>query len=247
MKALILRFDGLLMSFGSFIVDQHGYTDTFPGTSMLTGLTANALGWTHADFEKLEALQRRIIYAARWDEEPQTIIDYHTVDLGQPKMSSPGWTTRGTPEHRSGGPAARFGTHQRYRHYWTDGLMTVALGLKEESVHPTLLDLYEAFKRPARPLFLGRKTCLPSRPLLDPVTPIVEGENILSILSQVSVWDRHGTVVTEERKYRANWPAELNAAVRSQVREVYDLRDWRNQVVYGPSRRAEGYIGGAKS
>ena len=29
MKALILRFDGM-MSFGSFIVDQHGFTDSFP-------------------------------------------------------------------------------------------------------------------------------------------------------------------------------------------------------------------------
>mgnify|MGYP001237541334 CR=1 FL=1 len=246
MKALILRFDGLLMSFGAFIVDQHGYTDPFPGTSMLTGLTANALGWTHAEFDKLETLQRRIVYAARWDEQPEAMIDYHTVDLGQPKMSFPGWTTRGTPEHRSGGDA-RYGTHQRYRHYWADGLMTVALGLKDDADQPTLMDLYEAFKRPARPLFLGRKTCLPSRPLLDPESPIVEGDDILDILSKAPVWNRDGTVVAEGRKCWANWPAELEVSVRSHVREVYDLRDWRNQVVHGPSRRAEGYIGGANT
>lgn len=247
MKALILRFDGLLMSFGSFIVDQHGYTDSFPGTSMLTGLAANALGWNHGDFERLESLQRRITFAARWDEQPQAIIDYHTVDLGQPKMRYPGWTTLGKPEHRSGGESAKYGTHQRYRHYWTDGLMTVALGLKDELTHPTILDLYEAFRRPARPLFLGRKTCLPSRPILDPKTPILDGENVLSILTQVPVWNRHGNIVTENTKCWANWPADLGSSMASNVREVYDLRDWRNQVVGGPSRRAEGFIWGADS
>ncbi len=247
MKALILRFDGVLMSFGGFIVDQHGFTEPFPGASMLTGLAANALGWSHGDFDKLEDMQRRIIYAARWDEEPRAIIDYHTVDLGQNKMRYPGWTTRGIPEHRTGGDAARYGTHQRYRHYWTDGLMTVALGLGDEAAHPTLLELYEAFKTPARPLFLGRKACLPSRPLLDPEAPILEGDDILEILSKAPVWKRDGTVVAEGRKCWANWPAELDVSLRAQVREVYDLRDWRNQVVHGPSFRAEGYIGGAST
>src|SRR5690606_15771551 len=218
MKALILRFDGM-MSFGSFIVDQHGFTDSFPGTSMLTGLLANALGWSHGDSDRLNALQSRIVFAARWDEEPEPMIDYHTVDLGQPKMSHPGWTTRGVPEHRAGGSAAKFGTHQRYRHYLMDGLMTVALGLEKEQSHPTLMELYEALRRPERPLFLGRKTCLPARPLLDPPTPIMEGEKVLAILSQVPVWQRDGGVREENRRCLASWPAELGIPEAARIRE----------------------------
>ncbi|WP_324669367.1 type I-E CRISPR-associated protein Cas5/CasD [Geochorda subterranea] len=44
MRALVMRFDAPLVSFGSVLVDQHGFIDLFPGTSMLTGLVANALG-----------------------------------------------------------------------------------------------------------------------------------------------------------------------------------------------------------
>ena len=43
MRALVLRFDAPLMSFGGVMVDQHGVIDRFPGTAMLTGLLANAL------------------------------------------------------------------------------------------------------------------------------------------------------------------------------------------------------------
>lgn len=245
MKALVLRFDGPLMSFGSVIVDQHGFIDRFPGTSMLTGLLANALGWRHGDVDQLNALQMRLIHASRWDITPQHIVDYHTVDLGHPKMRQPGWTTRGAPEHRDGGEAAKYGTHQRYRHYWADGLMTVALGLRGEDASPTLEDVHQALLRPARPLFLGRKTCLPARPLLDPVTPVMEGPDILSILRHVPVWERDGTPDDNPATKMASWPDDLPYDGRSQIREVYDMRDWANQVVTGPTRRYEGKIGRA--
>lgn len=245
MKALVLRLDAPLLSFGSVIVDQHGFIDRFPRTSMLTGLLANALGWHHTDFEKLEELQRRIIYAARWDVPPEELVDYHTVDLGQTKMREAGWTTRGTPEHRTGGPDAKFGIHQRYRHYWTDGLLTLVLGLRNElSPHLSISELYEALLRPARPLFLGRKTCLPARPILDPQMPVAKGENVLAILKQVPVWDRHGVPVEHSGEWMACWPGELGTTPRSQVRSVYDIRDWANQLVVGPSQRVEGWIGG---
>jgi len=244
MKALILRLDAPLMSFGTVMVDQHGFTDRFPGTAMLTGLIANALGWDHRDFDRLQSLQDRLEYAARWDSEPERIVDYHTVDLGQAKMSAPGWTTRGLPEHRAGSEGARLGTHQRYRHYWADGLMTVALYLKGD-VDPDLEEVGNALRHPARPLFLGRKACLPARPLLDPRNPVVEGENLLAILRKVPVWKRDGTPAGNVATY-ACWPAELGVSGRGEVRRVYDLRDWRNQIPAGSRWRAEGLLGEAE-
>lgn len=242
MRAVVLRLDAPLMSFGSVIIDQNGYTDQFPGTAMLTGLLANALGWHHRDFEPLQSLQERLAFAARWDVPPRRLIDYHTVDLGQPGLSQSGWTTRGEPEHRDGGPAARRGTHQRYRHYWVDGLLTVALALNGDGP-PTQQEVAAALHQPARPLFLGRKTCLPARPLLDPLTPLMEGEDLLDILRRVPVWDRRGQAAADRAGRVACWPAGQPAGQPTQVRRVFDLRDWANQLPAGSRWRAEGPLG----
>ncbi len=128
MQALVLRLDAPLMSFGSVIVDHHDQIHRFPGTAMLVGLLANALGWHHGDFACLQALQSRLEQAARWDIAPKLLVDYQTVDLGQPHMLGPGWTTTGSPEARGGGPA-KMATHPRLRRYWMDGLATVVLTL----------------------------------------------------------------------------------------------------------------------
>ena len=243
MRALVLRLDAPLMSFGGVLVDHHGFIERFPGTALLTGLLANALGWRHGDFHRLQALQERMRYAARWDVPPVRIVDYHTVDLGQPKMCAPGWTTRGAPEHRAGGPDARRGTHIRYRHYWADGLMTLALGLADGE-GPDLHELYEALRRPARPVFLGRKACLPARPLLDP-EPLREGADLLAILRAVPYWDRAGERRSDAPACEACWPAELGLpeGTRGELRRVYDLRDWANQLPAGSRDRVEGRLG----
>lgn len=243
MKAVVLRLDAPLMSFGSEIIDQNGYIDTFPGTAMLTGLVANALGWHHRDFDLLQTLQARLEYAARWDVSPHRLVDYHTVEMGQDKMRQPGWTTRGTPEHRSGGATSQTGTHVRHRHYWVDGLMTVIMGLSGGG-DPTIEAVAAAIARPARPLFLGRKACLPSRPLLDPLTPLVDGQTLLDILCWVAVWDRGGKPSAEQGGLMACWPADPPVGHPARVRQVFDLRDWENQLPAGSRWRAEGLLRG---
>lgn len=245
MRALILRFDAPMVSFGSVIVDQHGFTDFFPGMSMLTGVIGNSLGWHHNDVEQLQSLHDRIDFAARWDVFPDHLIDYHTVDLGSSKMRNPGWTTRGEPEHRAGGTAAKYGTHQRYRHYLVDGLMTVALALTEEG-SPSLDEIKEALERPARPLFLGRKTCLPARPLLDPINPIVEGQDLVSILTIIPVWNREGVPELVSGKTWACWTPSEGEDRCGESRLVYDLRDWHTQLPAGSRWRREGMIGGER-
>jgi len=236
MEALILRLDAPLMSFGGVMVDQHNVTDRFPGLSLLAGLLANALGWQHQDSRRLDRLQARLLLASRWDIGGEQIRDYHTVDLGQPKMREKGWTTRGEPEHRDGGPA-RFGTHQRYRHYWANGVMTLAVSLMQSEETPTLAELAAALRRPARPLFLGRKTCLPSAPLL---LGLRAGPDVLAILKSVPRAQRGPTVSAEPMA--ARWPAELGCARDEQIHPVYDQRDWTNQWHSGSRNVAEGLL-----
>lgn len=237
MDALILRFDAPLMSFGGVMVDQHNVTDRFPGLSLFAGLLANALGWQHRDSERIGRLQERLLLASRWDIPGEAIIDYHTVDLGQPKMREKGWTTRGEPEHRDGGPDAKFGTHQRYRHYWANGVLTSALAMGDADETPTLAELEAALRRPARPLFLGRKTCLPSAPIL---IGRQAGADVLAILQAVP----RATCPQRPAKspMPARWPANLGQARDEQIHPVYDQRDWKNQWHAGSRQVAEGSL-----
>jgi CRISPR system Cascade subunit CasD len=241
MDILILRLDAPLMSFGGVMVDQHGPTDRFPGLSLITGLFGNALGYRHADADKLGALQARIEFAARWDVKPEPFLDYNTVDLGQPKMAVPGWTTRGKPEHRAGGPAAAFGTHQRFRHYWANGVMSVAVALKGQE-SPSPAELASALREPVRPLFIGRKTCLPSGPLL---LDFLDVPDVLAALRTVPRAERLG--IKYNWPMEACWPVRLGFGTSDQEVAIYDRRDWHNQVHTGRRLRMEGIIAEVQS
>ena len=76
-----------------------------------------------------------------------------------------GWTTRGKLEQRGGGSGASTGTHIRLRHYLADAIVTVALTLLPAGDEPSLSKVSAALRSPSRPLFLGRKCCLPSGPV----------------------------------------------------------------------------------
>ena len=232
MDCLILRFDAPLMSFGGVMVDHHNPSDLFPGLAMLTGLFANGLGWHHHDAELLDRLQGRLSFAARWDIPPKRLMDYHTVDLGQDFMTDTGWTTRGRREDRKGGSAAQ-GTHIRYRHYLANGLMTLAVGLADDA-DPTLDALEAAPLRPARPLFLGRKACLPAAPIL------VERRSAPSLKAALEAAQPVAGRTGNDRLL-ACWP-ENEGCEGGQVVEVYDRRDWLSQMHTGSRRMMHGHL-----
>ena len=166
------------MAFGGETIDNYGVIRRFPAASMLTGLFANALGWRRVDRERYQRLQDRLIFAARIDREPAggvRLTDYQTVQMAdsvdlfvQNNQWVIGWTTRGTPDRRAGALGSTGSgpfTHLRYRDYFADMRVTVALRLETEDESPTLDELAHALEEPARPLFIGRKPCLPSTPL----------------------------------------------------------------------------------
>ena len=173
MRHLILNLESPLMAFGGETIDNYGVIRWFPAASMLTGLFANALGWRRIECKRHQRLQERLVFAARIDREPAGGVrmrDYQTVLLYEDEE---GWTTRGHPEGRKKSPSyqpippdnRRALTWQRYRDYFADMRVTVALRLKPEDESPTLDELKDALEEPARPLFIGRKPCLPSAPL----------------------------------------------------------------------------------
>ena len=233
---LIVHLQAPLMSFGGPQVDQIGPTGRFPTISQVTGLLANALGYRHGDFDRLQALQDRLSLASALVCEGEEVQDYQTVDLGQAHLRSPSWTTRGHPEHRAGGPDARYGTHIRFRRYRADASVLAAISLSPADETPTLSNLAEALDAPARPLFIGRKSCLPSTRM---VIGIVEHTKSLKCaLTQVPVRfpDRWSEILGDESaaELAAEWPIAdertLSPEERLSTYRVTDQRDWRNQL-----------------
>lgn len=224
---LLLRFDAPLMSFGGPMVDRYGVTQEHPTLSMVTGLLGNALGYGHRDAVSLNRLQARLRIAARRDRAGQRVMDFQTVDLGQPFMGDTGWTTRGQIEARGGGQA-RDGTHIRERDYLVDSVFTLAVMLEAASEAPTLEDLAGALTEPRRPLFLGRKTCLPAAPLL---VGLIQAPSLLHALRsapRLSRWREDG----DGGEVAAWWPG-TEGAEGGTILPVVDERDWRNQIHVG--------------
>ena len=156
---LLMRLEAPLMSFGTTAVDHRRPVQPWPAVSMLTGLLANALGWQREQAADLDRLQARLRWAARIDRPGFALNDFQTAQLGK---SDKGWTTRGTVEERAGGADAYNSPHLRSRDYRSVASVLVALRLEPADEVPTLQDLAAALDHPARPLFLGRKGCLPA-------------------------------------------------------------------------------------
>jgi CRISPR system Cascade subunit CasD len=232
---LILRLDAPLMSFGGIAVDNYGRTDAFPSTSLLTGLIANALGYDRTEGERLDVLQARIVHAARIDRAGQHLMDYQTVQLSS---DDKGWTTRGKPEGRGGGSAD--GTHIRERDFWADRIVTVAMRMKPSPNTPVALDLDQvaaALSVPARPLFIGRKPCLPVGPLL------VGRVDALNAVSALEAWPLAEGFDDIER-HLAWWPQTEPYLVPADARTimVYGRKNWRSGVHGGEQTWIEGRV-----
>lgn len=224
---LLLRLEAPLMAFGGPVVDYLGPTRAFPGQSQIVGLFGNALGFSHSDAAALEALQERLRLAALVIRPGTRVRDYQTVDLGRPHLTGTGWTTRGRLEERAG--ASSEATHIRHRWYLADSLVLVALTLDPPSLTPELAELAEALDHPARPLFIGRKPCLPATPMR--LGAIVEASApdaaLRTGLQRLSAEHADPLQVEVDARLMTEPPDD------GETEWLIDRRDWRNQLHSG--------------
>jgi CRISPR system Cascade subunit CasD len=237
MQVLILRLAGPLMSFGDVAIDEIRPSRRLPARSMLTGLLANALGWAHRDVAALGRLQERLRFAARLDREGQALEDYQTAEIGK---KDPIWVTKGNYSERGGGtwqPEARTGrlvqTVERRRHYCADAAVTVALTLVPAAEAPDLAALEAALRRPERPLFIGRKSCPPSLPILDRV---VAAESLVAALDQAPPVDPNRATAEVVVIETEDAPGEPEG---QRLIAVAHRRDWRLGLHAGQNQRRE--------
>ena len=236
---LILRLDTPLMSFGGVVIDNFGETDDWPSASLLVGIIGNALGYQRTDGEDLQALQDRLVFACRADCEGERLRDFQAAALNK---NDKGWTTHGQPEGRAGGAKTYMGKHLRYRFYWTDRIITVALRLEPVEGDPSLDQVAKALDYPARPLFIGRKPCLPTAPLL---VGQGRGESALDAVAKVPAMAAIG-----QRQRPVDHIAfapvhdRPHPFVKDQHREVRvsGRRNWVSDVHGGEQRWLEGHL-----
>jgi CRISPR system Cascade subunit CasD len=229
-RHLILRLEAPLMAFGGETIDNFGIIRDFPALSMVTGLLANALGWRREDTEKHDRLQERLIMGMRLERQGKRIQDNQNAKLAK---DDKGWTTWGQPEERAGGAGTYESPHRRFRDYHADLSMLVVLRLAPAEEPPTLDDLATALDHPARPLFIGRKPCLPSRRLF---AGCYEGENVLHVLRSVPL-----SADTHEGA-RLQWPDGEGILPGDRVLDLCDERNWTSGVHGGWRPIREGRI-----
>lgn len=228
-RHLLIRLSSPLIAFGGETIDNFGVIRDFPALSMVTGLFANALGWDRGDDALHNRLQARLRMGARLEGTGSRLTDFQTAQLG---ANDKGWTTRGIVDERRGGAASYDSPHLRYRDYHADLTALLALRLEPADDSPTLDEVAQALDRPQRPLFIGRKPCLPVGRL---VAGWVDADSVLQALQLAAP-------ANWAQGLRAQWPDGEGQLPGDRVVDVCDERNWTSGVHGGWRPVREGLI-----
>ena len=152
-KLLILRLEGPLQSWDDSSKWDERNTGDFPTKSGIVGLLGCAMGLERGD-PMLTALNAALTMAVRADRIGDRTTDFQTV-TGSPLRNA------------EGKPKSTGNTLISRRSYLQDACFTVVLQT-DEIWHQRIVSALQA---PAWCLYLGRKTCVPSRPVLECAEP----------------------------------------------------------------------------
>lgn len=211
---LHLDLSAPLMAFGGVTIDAVGVVRDFPAASMLAGLIGNALGLHWRDGAALQDIQDRLVFGAAIRVPGVRLTDMQNAQLSG---GDRGWTTRGAPEGREGGSYGA--PHRRPRDYHAGAELSVVLRLIDGE--PDSATVAAAFERPVRPLFLGRKPCLPSRPLFAGWIEAPTAHDALAAANAAGC--------------RAIWPAGEGPSGH-RTHPSPDLRNWSSTGLHGGTR-----------
>ena len=177
-SVLVLRLEGVLQSWGEHAKWNNRDSSVMPTKSGIIGLLGCALGWGRED-KRFVTLSSKLKIVIRADRAGRLVSDFQTVSAKK-LMNAAG-------EPRQGG-----NTLVTNRYYLQDAFFTVFLiGDKE-----VLQKVEQALKEPMWPLYLGRKSCVPSRPVLD--GSIREFATIGMAVSEVPYAERADAIVMLE-------------------------------------------------
>lgn len=150
---LILRLEGSLQSWGEDAKWDFRDSASMPTKSGIVGLIGCAMGLERGNPD-LKALSDAVTLAVRADRPGVRTVDFQTV-TGEPLMAA------------TGKPKTTGNTIISSRTYLQDACFTVFLQT-DEAWHSRIA---EALRHPRWCMYLGRKNCVPSRPVLECAEP----------------------------------------------------------------------------
>lgn len=170
-NTLFLRLTSPLQSWGEDSQWSERRTAPEPTKSGVIGLLACALGW--GDDERISDLSRRVRVGVRCDVPgtPAPLRDYHTVGGGYDKPQL--LTAEGKPKYIPNTKTPH--TEPTWRYYLCDASFLVAVRSDERTIE----QLTHSVQFPTWSPFLGRKSCVPARPLFDGVGEYVSLQDAL--------------------------------------------------------------------
>ena len=217
-KALIvLVLEGALQSWGDHSKWDERDSGDFPAKSGVVGLIACAMGIERGSSELAE-LSDAIRMAVRADRPGTKTLDFHTVQ-GNPLRTAEGKRA----------PSAS--TVVSYRWYLEDACFTVFIetdaGRRERIV--------SALKAPVWPLYLGRKSCTPSRPVFECVT-----EKYAGLADALAHYPRAARSIKDEKLiYESDVPLPGAASYTRDDAISEPDRRFEQRVVYTGAVRTE--------
>jgi CRISPR system Cascade subunit CasD len=197
-NTLFLRLEGPMQSWGERGRWSVRDTAPEPTKSGVIGLLACALGT--ADDGEIRQLSSQLRMGVRCDAPGVSLADYHTIGGGyeEPMLL----TAEGKPKKSSGRPHTELST----RHYLCDASFLVAL-LGDPLLVQRLADVVQS---PVWPLYLGRRSCPPSRPVFAGVGDYASLEEAL----RSSPWRPEADAISSQTAVRAVIETDSSEGVR---------------------------------
>ncbi len=150
---ILLRLEGALQSWGEHSRFDYRDCASMPTKSGIVGMIGCAMGLWRGS-EQLTALSEKIRVAVRCDRPGKQNIDFHTVTADDAILNADGKKKK----DQHGKPVKTIVT---YRTYLQDASFLAAIETNWELAQK----IDHAFHEPRWPVYLGRKSCIPSRPV----------------------------------------------------------------------------------
>jgi CRISPR system Cascade subunit CasD len=171
---LLLRLEGPLQSWGGRARWDVRDTEREPSKSGVIGLLGSALGYERGEPRLVAELHEGLRMGVRVEQEGVRLVDYHTVTDFLP-VADGGYKHSGVAVARTlaalrGRADVEPATIQSYRDYLQGAAFLVVLEPRLGAAPDLLFRLSSALRAPRWPLYLGRKSCPPTRPLFEALT-----------------------------------------------------------------------------
>ena len=208
---LVLRLEGVLQSWGENAKWDFRDSSTMPTKSGIVGLLGCAMGEERGS-QVLVELAQSITVAVREDRPGAKFVDFQTVQ-GDPLMAA------------TGKPKTTGNTILSPHAYLQDASFTIFIDTTPEWQQR----IVSALENPRWCMYLGRKNCVPSRPIL---ADRMEAADLMEALKEYPPAERAGKTMTYECEHPDSTAASIQRPddLIGTNRQFQLRRVWRGSV-----------------